>query len=81
MTRSLRNFLLGVTAPGHSLPWDKVDEAVKTGQPSTTLALGEDIWSYFANNEQEANLFAGAMSDLSHVTIAALDSYNFEGKI
>jgi hypothetical protein len=77
---SMRFFLMAVMAPGHWLPWGKLDEAVTTGEPATVRAFGKDVWSYYSENDAEGQLFADAMFSSSSIAIApVIASYSFEG--
>lgn len=62
---SLRDFAIAETAPGHWLPWGKLESAVRTGQPATHEALGSDIFGFYAKNPDEAAPFTRAMGNLS----------------
>jgi len=62
---SLRDFAIAETAPGHWLPWGKLDSAVKTGSPATLEALGGDIFGFYAAHPDEAGPFTRAMGNLS----------------
>lgn len=58
---SLRSFVLAMTAPGHWLPWGRLADAVRSGEPVAEAALGSDIWTHFERNPGEARHFADAM--------------------
>ena len=64
---SLVVFLVAETAPGHWLPWGRLADAVRNGQPTTHATLGTDAWTYYANHPDEARCFARGMSNLSAI--------------
>jgi hypothetical protein len=77
---SMRSLLVAEMAPGHWLPWGRLEEAVRTGKPSAPKALGMDVWEYYKKNHEEGFLFAEAMSGMSHMAMeAVLASYSFAG--
>ena len=62
---SVKDFAIAETAPGHWLPWGKMEQAVRTGKPTTTAALGADIFDFYAKNPDEAAPFTRAMGNLA----------------
>lgn len=62
---SLRDFANTETAPGHWLPWGKLDVALRTGAPSAAEALGDDLFAYYSKQPEEAATFSRAMGNLS----------------
>jgi hypothetical protein len=64
---SLRDFLIAETAPGHWLPWGRLHEAVIEGKPQTHATLGSDIFTFYAQNPDEAAPFNRAMANLSAI--------------
>lgn len=68
---SLCDFAIALGAPGHWRAWGALDQAVRCGGPSFNLVFGQDIWSYFAQQPDEAEHFARAVGNLSE--LAALD--------
>lgn len=63
--RSLRDFVVAETAPGHWLPWGRLADAVRSGGSMARQTLGCDPWEYYATNSEEGRCFARAMSNLS----------------
>jgi hypothetical protein len=63
--RSLRDFVMAETAPGHWLPWGRLTDAVRTGGGMAKETLGMDPWDYYASNDEEGRCFARGMSNLS----------------
>src|SRR5437763_14955203 len=63
--RSVRNFAITETAPGHWLPWGRLLESVRTGRPMAREALGMELFDWHARNPEEAGFFNAAMGNLS----------------
>ena len=62
---SVRNFAITETAPGHWLPWGRLAESVRTGQPMARAALGMELFEWYTQNPEEAGFFNAAMGNLS----------------
>jgi hypothetical protein len=62
---SLRDFAVVLTDPGQLRPLERLAQAIATGRPTATAALGKDIWAYLREHPDEARHFAGAMTGLS----------------
>lgn len=70
--RSLRGMALAQAAPGHWLPWGRFPDAIQCGRGQIEAAHDTDsIFSYFADNVEEAQYFTEAMQNLS--TAEAID--------
>jgi SAM-dependent methyltransferase len=69
---SVRNFAITETAPGHWLPWGRLHESVRTGQPMAREALGMDLFEWYAKNPEEAGYFSAAMGNLSGLAASEL---------
>ena len=70
--RPLRGMALSQGAAGHWLPWGRFPDAIYSGRGQVEAAHGSDsIFSYFAENVDEAQYFTEAMQNLS--TAEALD--------
>lgn len=67
---SLRDFFVAEMAPGHWLPWGRLYDAVRTGQPTSSETLGIPVWEYYANNPEEGLTFARGMGNLSALVSA-----------
>lgn len=75
---SMRPMAAMQTAPGHWLPWGRLIDAVRTGQPVARAALGKDIYAYYAEQPEEAGFFNAAMGSLSAIAAAELlRAYDF----
>ncbi|HEU4889198.1 MAG TPA: methyltransferase [Thermoanaerobaculia bacterium] len=65
---SLRDLLIAQIAPGHWLPWGKLADAVRRGGSTISDTLGvPDLWTYYAENGEEAQSFARGMSNVSAI--------------
>jgi SAM-dependent methyltransferase len=69
---SVRNFAITETAPGHWLPWGRLLESVRTGQPMARQALGMELFEWYAQDAEEAGYFNAAMSNLSSLAASEL---------
>jgi SAM-dependent methyltransferase len=69
---SVRNFAITETAPGHWLPWGRLSESVRSGQPMAREALGMELFDWYAQNPEEAGFFTAAMGNLSALAAAEL---------
>ena len=69
---SVRNFAVTETAPGHWLPWGKLHESVRTGQPMAREALGMELFEWYAQDPEEAGFFNAAMGNLSALAASEL---------
>ena len=69
---SVRAFAVTETAPGHWLPWGRLEESVRTGQAMAHAALGMDLFAWYAQSPKEAGFFNAAMGNLSALTAGEL---------
>jgi SAM-dependent methyltransferase len=69
---SVRNFAITETAPGHWLPWGRLHDSVRTGQPMARQALGMELFDWYAQNAEEAAYFNAAMGNLSTLVATEL---------
>ena len=69
---SVRNFAITETAPGHWLPWGRLVDSVRTGQPMARETLGMELFDWYAQNPDEAAFFTAAMGNLSALTAGEL---------
>jgi O-methyltransferase domain len=69
-----------VNAPGHWLTYGRLYDAVISGRPQPTAALGVDLWAYSANHPDERDHFARAMSTISaEASTAVVRHYDVAG--
>jgi hypothetical protein len=74
----LRDFIVAELAPGHWLPWGRLNEAVRGGKPQAEAALGMDLWTYYAKHATESAWFARGMGNLSSMAAVEITAaYNF----
>jgi SAM-dependent methyltransferase len=69
---SVRNFAITETAPGHWLPWGRLNDSVRSGQPMARQALGMELFEWYAQNPEEAAYFNAAMGNLSALAAGEL---------
>jgi len=62
---SMREFAIGLTAPGHWLPWGRLADVVRSGKRQTLPALGHELFDHYRRHSFESRAFTGAMSDRS----------------
>lgn len=62
---SVRDFAIAETAPGHWLPWGRLLESVRQGEPQPRAALGMELWDWYGQHPEEATSFSRAMGNLS----------------
>lgn len=69
---SVRNFAITETAPGHWLPWGRLEQSIRTGRPMARAALGMELFDWYAQNPGEAGFFNAAMGNLSALAASEL---------
>lgn len=76
---SFRALLDEETAPGHWIPWARLDGCVTSGKSQAEAALGTDIWSYYEKHPDEGATFAAAMGHMSQVAAfgVAMSGYKY----
>ena len=77
---SLRDVVIFWGEDWHWEVWGKILYSVKTGKPAWAQLHGEQIFDYFAKNQEAARVFDRAMSSFSTVaTKAVVEAYDFSG--
>ncbi len=71
---SMRALLDAETAPGHWLPWGRLDECIRRGGSVAAEALGSDVWSYYGAHPAEGQAFSEGMSGMSAMAIHAISA-------
>ncbi|CCH32735.1 methyltransferase [Actinosynnema sp. NPDC047251] len=75
---SLRNFVrwVGLAADRHT--WSDLAQTVRTGEPAFERVHGKQVWEYFRDSPEVAEVFDNAMTELSdHVIKPVVDAYDF----
>jgi len=62
---SMRDMAIAQSAPGHWLPWGKLEDAVRSGMRTTPDVLGCELFEWYGKHSTEAEAFSGAMANLS----------------
>jgi hypothetical protein len=62
---SMRDFAIAQSSAGHWRPWERLEDAVKTGTRTTVPVLGREIFEWYGNHPEEAAAFSGAMHNLA----------------
>jgi hypothetical protein len=62
---SLRDLADALTAPGHWLPWGRLSDAIRTGEPQARVVFGMDLVEYWSKNQDEGIAVTGAMANYS----------------
>lgn len=76
---SLRDMAIMITTPSHWLPWGRFDEAVVQGISVAERTLGADLFSYYASNPEEGQIFNAAMTSFTGMTGNAIaKAYDFK---
>jgi hypothetical protein len=70
--RSMRSLLDAESAPGHWLPWGRLDECVRRGGSVAEEVLGTDVWSYYGKHGDEGRAFSEGMTGLSMAALGAI---------
>ena len=69
---SVRSFAITETAPGHWLPWGRLVDSVRTGEPMAHETLGMELFDWYGQNPEEASFFTAAMGNLSALAAGEL---------
>ena len=72
---SMRALLDAETAPGHWLPWGRLEDCIRTGGSVAPETLGfPNIWDYYETNVVEGKAFSQGMSGISGMAIGAVSA-------
>lgn len=75
---SLKQWFIAETDPVHWRAWERMIDAVRTGEPQPPAAVGTSVFEYYATHPEDAAQFGLAMGDISRLTAAAVvESYDF----
>ncbi|HKP14091.1 MAG TPA: methyltransferase, partial [Blastocatellia bacterium] len=79
---SMRNGVLFMGEEWHWKVWNNMMYSAKTGKPAWGYVHGAEVFDYFAANPEQAEIFNGAMTDMSMaiapLVVAAYDFSGFE---
>ncbi|MDT5269679.1 MAG: hypothetical protein QOH49_1865 [Acidobacteriota bacterium] len=77
---SMRNGLIFMGERWHFDVWANMMHSVRTGKPAWGHTHGSEVFDYFAANPEHAEIFNGAMTDMSVGTApAVVEAYDFSG--
>ncbi|HEX8688202.1 MAG TPA: methyltransferase, partial [Pyrinomonadaceae bacterium] len=77
---SMRNGLIFMGERWHFQVWGNLMHSVRTGAPAWGHTHGAEVFEYFAANPEQAEIFNGAMTDMSAATApAVVEAYDFSG--
>lgn len=80
VSNSLRDVTIFWGEDWHWEVWGKILYSVKTGRSAWAQIHGEEVFDYFAKNQEAARIFDRAMSSFSSVAIkAVIEAYDFSG--
>jgi hypothetical protein len=77
---SMRNGAIFMSEPWHYNVWGNMLHSVRTGETAWKRTHGAEVFDWFAENPKEAEIFNGAMTDMS-VAVAprVVEAYDFSG--
>lgn len=76
---SLRNLVM-MFGEEHYVAWGELLHSIQTGENAFEHHYGAPVFAYYAQHPASADIFNGAMSDMSRPdTAAVLSSYDFQG--
>jgi hypothetical protein len=77
---SMRNGVVFMGEQWHFNVWANMMHSVRTGRPAWGRTHGAEVFDYFAANPEQAEIFNGAMTDMSVATApAVVEAYDFSG--
>ena len=77
---SLKHMFIAETDELHWRSWEKVADAVRTGQPRPQAVFDMPAFDYYAKNVKEGEQFGRAMESVSGFAAdAVLEAYDFDG--
>ena len=77
---SMRNGIVFMGEQWHFNVWANMMHSVRTGRPAWGHTHGAEVFEYFAANPAHAEIFNGAMTDMSVATApAVVEAYDFSG--
>ncbi len=80
VTKSMRNGIIFMGEEWHWRVWNNMLYSVQTGKPAWGYVHGTEVFDYFAAHPEHAEIFNGAMTDMSVGTAPAIvEAYDFSG--
>lgn len=77
---SMRNGIIFMGEEWHWRVWGEMLYSVRTGKPAWARVHGKEVFDYFGENPEEAEIFNRAMTDMSVSTApAVVEAYDFSG--
>jgi hypothetical protein len=77
---SMRNGVIFMGEEWHYRVWSNMMYSVRTGRPAWGHTHGAEVFDYFAANPSQAEIFNGAMTDMSAaVAPVVVEAYDFSG--
>lgn len=77
---SMRSGAIFMGEEWHWRVWGNMEHSVRTGEPAWGHAHGSEVFEYFAANPRQAEIFNGAMTDMSVGTAPpVVEAYDFGG--
>ena len=77
---SVRRGMIFMGEGWHWAVWGDLMHSVRTGRPAWGHVHGAEVFDYFADHPAEAEIFNGAMTDMSMSTApAVVEAYDFSG--
>src|SRR5918999_1786376 len=77
---SIRNGAIFMGEEWHWRVWGNMLYSVQTGKPAWGHVHGAEVFDYFGANPEQAEIFNGAMTDMSVATAPAIiEAYDFSG--
>jgi hypothetical protein len=75
---SMRNGMIFMGEQWHFQVWGNMMHSVRTGRPAWGHTHGAEVFDYFAANPEQAEIFNGAMTDMSAETApVVVEAYDF----
>ena len=77
---SMRNAIIFMTEPSHSMGWTNMLHSAKTGETAWKKTYGVEFFEWTANNPADGEIFNKAMTDMSAAAAPLVaEAYDFSG--
>lgn len=78
--KSMRSAAIFLAEPWHYNVWGEMPESVRTGEAVWKKVYGVEVFDWFAENLEAAEIFNNAMTDMSATAApAVIEAYDFSG--